>query len=117
MSEIVERNNESNIQEKFDKLTQRMSTDKLTLNESKCKELRITFSKSPPDFDPITINKEQLEVVESVKLVGMHTSNDFKWNNHISVMKKANKRLYFFNQLKKVRMWTVRNILPFIVLV
>ena len=72
MSEIVERNNESNIQEKFDKLTQRISTDKLTLNESKCKELRISFSKYPPDFDPITINKEQLEVVQSVKLLGMH---------------------------------------------
>ena len=72
------------------------------LNESKCKELRISFSKSPPDFDPITINNKELEVVESVKLLGMHISNDLKWNSHISVfMKKANKRLYFLSQLKR----------------
>lgn len=102
MSEIVERNNESNIQEKVDELTRHISIDKLTLNESKCKELRISFSKSPPDFDPITINNKQLEVVESVKLLGMHISNDLKWNSHISViMKKANKRLYFLSQLKR----------------
>ncbi|CAB4034046.1 RNA-directed DNA polymerase from mobile element jockey, partial [Paramuricea clavata] len=102
MSEIVERNNESNIQEKVDELTRHISIDKLTLNESKCKELRISFSKSPPDFDPITINNKQLEVVESVKLLGMQISNDLKWNSHISViMKKANKRLYFLSQLKR----------------
>ena len=74
----------------------------MNLHESKCKELRISFSKSLPNFDPITINNKQLEVVESLKLLGMHISNDFKLNTHISViMKKANKRLYFLSQLTR----------------
>ena len=83
MCQIVERDDKSNIQEKVDELTQHISTDKLTLNESKCKELCISFSKSPPNFDPITIKNKQMEVAESVKLLGMHISNDLKWNTHI----------------------------------
>lgn len=35
------------------------------MNESKCKELRISFSKTDRSFDPITINGKHLEVVKN----------------------------------------------------
>ncbi|CAB4028985.1 Hypothetical predicted protein, partial [Paramuricea clavata] len=53
-------------------------------NETKCKELRISFAKFKPDFAPICVNDKDIEVVTSVKLLGLNISNDLKWNTHIS---------------------------------
>ena len=71
------------------------------LNEGKCKELRISFSRSPPDFDPIVVNSKELECVHKAKILGVTFSVDFKWNAHVDeIVKKVNKRLYFLRQYK-----------------
>ena len=50
-------------------------------NESKCKELHISFVKPATDFAPIVINGKTIEVVSTVKLLGLNISSDLRWNN------------------------------------
>ena len=42
----------------------------------KCQELRISFTKSQQEFEPILINGDALEVVESAKQLGLNISSD-----------------------------------------
>ena len=47
---------------------------------------------------------EQLDVVYTAKLLGVHFSSDLRWNTHISEMsKKANSKLFFIRRLKDLR--------------
>ena len=73
--------------------------NRVQLNNDKCKELRISFTKKSPEFNPILINGEELEIVQSAKLLGVTISHNLSWNNHIfEIVKKAAKRLYFLGQ-------------------
>ena len=72
------------------------------LNERKCKEHKISFARNEPEFDPIWVNRQTLETVNSVKLLGLNISSDLKWNVHMSeLVRKVSTRLYFLRQLKK----------------
>ena len=72
------------------------------MNESKCKEIRISFAKTEKVLDPITINNSPLEVVKEAKILGLNISNNLKWNIHVTeIVKKASKRIYFLTQLKR----------------
>ena len=74
------------------------------MNEGKCKELRISFSRSPPDFNPIVVNSKDLECVHKAKMLGVTFSVDLIWNAHVDeIVKKDNKRLYFLRQLKRAQ--------------
>ena len=78
--------------------------NRVHLNSDKCKEHRISFSKRPRFFDPIVIEGKELEVVGSVKLLGLNIASDLTWNSHIlEVIKKASKRLHFLVLLKRAR--------------
>ena len=44
--------------------------DGFQLNESKCKELRISFSSLGSTLGPVTINDKQVDFVSSAKLFG-----------------------------------------------
>ena len=78
--------------------------DKFQLNETKCKELQISFSKSVDPFKAVTINNKPIEVVTSVKLLGLTISNNLSWNAHIeNVIKKGASRLYLLRQLKRAK--------------
>ena len=64
----------------------------------------ISFTKSQQEFEPILINGDALEVVDSVKLLGLNISSDLTWNIHINeILKKASERLYFLVQLKRAK--------------
>ena len=64
----------------------------------------ISFTKSQQEFEPILINGDALEVVDSVKLLDLNISSDLTWNIHINeILKKASKRLYFLLQLKRAK--------------
>ena len=64
ISETVQKNEESQIQENVDRLVKKTNEDKFQMNESKCKEIRISFAKTEKVLDPITINNSPLEVVK-----------------------------------------------------
>lgn len=53
ISEVIAKGQESCIQQMIDDLTIQARDDGFQLNERKCKELRISFAKKEPEFDPI----------------------------------------------------------------
>ena len=72
MSECVERGNASTIQNAVTEFSDQAHTNKFQLNEAKCKELRISFARTNPRFDPVIVNEKPLEIVEHVKLLGLN---------------------------------------------
>ena len=85
-----------------EELIAKSNQNKFQLNESKCKELRISFAKSAVDFAPIVINGKAIEVVSTAKLLGLNISSDVRWNCHVAeISKKVASRLYFLKQLKR----------------
>ena len=67
--------------------------------------MRISFTKSQREFEPILINGHALEVVaRSVKFLGLNISSDLTWYIHINeIVKKAFKKLYFLVQLRRAK--------------
>lgn len=102
MSECVERDNASTIQNAVTEFSDKAHANKFQMNETKCKELRISFAKTNPQFEPVMVNEKPLEIVQHVKLLGLNISSDLKWNSHVSkITKKAAPRFYFLRQLKR----------------
>ena len=102
ISELVGKGHASNIQDVVTDLSRQSSNEGFELNQSKCKELRISFARRKPEFDPVMVNGKPLEIVNSVKLLGLNIGSDLKWNIHIAeLVKKANSRLYFLKQLRR----------------
>ena len=64
--------------------------------------MQISFAKTKHAFDPLQIDGKELEVVSSVKLLGVTISDNLCWKEHISeITKKAATRIYFLLQLKR----------------
>ena len=51
---------ESGIQRVVDDLAIQARDDGFQWNEKKCKELRISFARNEPEFDPIWVNRQTL---------------------------------------------------------
>ena len=102
IAETVHKGQPSGIQVAVHDLVKQAEADKFQLNETKCKELQISFRRSPDSFKEVTINNKPIEVVTCVKLLGLTISNNLKWNAHIdNVIKKESSRLYQLRQLKR----------------
>ena len=84
IAECVDKKEDSHIQSDVEELIAKSNQNKFQLNESKCKELRISFAKSAADFAPIVINGKEIEVVSTVKLLGLNISSDLRWNCHVA---------------------------------
>ena len=69
---------------------------RVLLNTDKCKEMPISFTKSQQEFEPIDINSDALEVVDSVKLLGLNNSSDWTWNIHVNEFIRRPLRDYNF---------------------
>ena len=63
VAEEVLKNDASAMQEYVDDLSNQSLANKFQLNETKCKELRISFAKRKPDFAPIRINDKKLKLL------------------------------------------------------
>ena len=70
--------------------------------------MRISFAKNDADVAPAIINEKAIEVVSSVKLLGLNISNDLKWNccDVSEISQKASTRLYFLKQMKRANVET-----------
>ena len=103
----VQKKGGSRIQSDVEELIAKSNQNKFQLNESKCKELRISFAKSAVDFAPIFINGKAVEVVSTIKLLGLNISSDLWWNCHVAeINKKVASRSYFLKQLKRANIPT-----------
>ena len=100
--EIIPKGKTSSAQKLVDEVTTWSSTNKFQLHPKKCKEMRISFSRSLPKYHNLLIDTDTIEIVDSL---GMTINKDLKWNTHIDLLiKKASKRLYFISQLKRTNM-------------
>ena len=88
MAESISKGCSSTIQNDVDELINQSVADKFQMNEGKCKELRIGFSKLITPFEPIKIPNNPLEVVTCAKFLGLTVSNDLKWNEHVQQITK-----------------------------
>ena len=101
VAEVIRKKEPSKLQATVDEVARLVAQNKFQLNKTKCKELRISFSRSELEVDPILINGKKLEQVEDAKILGLHLSSNLKWNNHLShITEKVNSQLYFLSQLK-----------------
>ena len=72
--------------------------DGYQLNKKKMQRAQDQLCKeqAKPEFDPICANRQTLETVNSVKLLGLNISSDLKWNAHVpEQFRKVSTRLYF----------------------
>ena len=76
-----------------DDLINQSVANKFQINEGKCKELRIGFSKLTTNFEPIKIHGNFLEVVKCAKILGLTVSDDLKWNEH-AIQRRALKMVF-----------------------
>ncbi|KAL0195166.1 hypothetical protein M9458_008738, partial [Cirrhinus mrigala] len=64
-----------------------------------------TLKTKAPCTPPLTIMNITAPAVDSFKFLGTNISQDLKWDIHIdSIVKKAQQRLYFLRQLKKLNL-------------
>ena len=101
--EVVDSRGVSQAQNAINEITQWSEINKFQLHPKKCKELRISFSRSPAIRELVSINETAIiDLVKSVKVLGVIIQDNLKWNQHIdATVKKAAKRLYFLIQLKR----------------
>ena len=78
MAETVGKGDVSTFQDSVDELAEQPLANKFQLNQGKCKELRIGYTKSSTYFDPIKISDSPLEVVFSAKVLGLTITHDLK---------------------------------------
>lgn len=76
----------------------------LQLNVTKTKEMIIDFRKSAADdHAPLTIHDTVVEQVTEYKYLGTTISYNLDWSKNVNITeKKANRRLFFLRQLKKL---------------
>ncbi len=78
------------------------SLNNLELNTIKTVEIIVDFRKTPPALPPLTIMNSTVTAVETFRFLDTTISQDLKWDNHIeSIVKKAQRRLYFLHQVRK----------------
>ena len=93
----------STLQKEVDQINEWTVTNNMRPNTKKTKELTICFAKSQVSLDPVVVNNQQLESIQSVKLLGVHIKRDLKWDLHVdSVFSKANERLYALRTTRKL---------------
>ena len=79
------------------------TSNNMTINPKKTKDMWICFNTATPEPDPLLICSEVVERVKSHKLLGVWHQNNLKWNLlHLeSIVKKANKCLYSLRECRR----------------
>ena len=76
----------------------------MKINGSKCKIMLFNRSRKYDFMPNVKFSENQSgEVVEEMKLLGVHFSSDLKWHSHIKhIAKSANTKLWVIRRLKKL---------------
>ena len=100
--ELVSADSTSHMQDVVKHLERWAELNKMEINAKKTKDMWISFKKSCPEPERISIEGKTLERVKEFKLLGVNIQNDLKWNTHVSdIVKKANKRMYYLRVCRK----------------
>ncbi len=99
---LIQDSDESAYRQEVKELAVWCSLNNLELNTIKTVEMIVDFRRNPPALSPLTIMNSTVTTVESFRFLGTTISQDLKWDTHIvSIVKKAQQRLYFLRQLRK----------------
>ena len=80
----------------INKWTQKM---KMRLNENKTKNMIFNYSKKNQFTTNLSVNGEEIELVEETKLLGTYITKDLKWNkNTKELVKNGYKRMQLLNR-------------------
>ena len=99
---LVTNGDESVYRGEVDRLVEWCRENNLDLNVSKTKELVVDFRKVKSPVQPLLINNQAVEIVQSFKFLISVISDDLRWDhNTTAIRKKAQQRMYFLRQLRK----------------
>ena len=102
VSEVINKNEMGKMQSLVNDMNTWCMKNDMKFNQTKCKDMIISFALEHPKLDPIFIQKHELVPVSLAKILGMYISVVLKWNTHIThIVPKACKRLYFLSLLKR----------------
>ena len=101
LSETIGKRRLGNLQSVINDIDQWCAENNVMLNQSKCKELIISFAKDVPNLRPLFIKDHCISPVPSAKVLGLYFSSDLSWNVHVEHICKASKRLFFLRVLKR----------------
>jgi hypothetical protein len=79
---IIPRNQSSSPQKVVDEVATWSSVNKFHLHPKKCKEMRLSFSRSIPN--DLLVDSIIYETAKSLKLLEITFSKDLRWNIHIN---------------------------------
>ena len=71
LSETLTRDHQYNLQTTLNGINHWCARNIMSLNPRKCKEILVCFWKNNPDFSPLTIDEQPIELVKSAKLLGV----------------------------------------------
>ncbi|CAB4023186.1 Hypothetical predicted protein [Paramuricea clavata] len=90
------------LQQELDNVTQWSSANNMKLNVKKTKDFTVSFLINQPLAQPLIVNNQPLEAVNTIKLLGVNLTSDLKWTTHIRhISSKASKRLYALRILRR----------------
>ena len=102
ISESISCSNVSVLQTAVDKVKHWSHKNNMKLNESKTKEMLISFKQSLALVPPLIINSNAVERVHTFKILGVLLSDDLSRKAHVNHMHaRASQRLYYLRQLKR----------------
>ena len=79
VSEVIPKAGVSSLPDTVNEVHKWSNDNKFQFNLGKCMELRINFTTQPYTDDPLNINGETFEIVESAKVLGVTLTSDLKW--------------------------------------
>lgn len=105
---LISCNDETNYRAQVEQLEAWCKANNLCINAKKTKEMIVDFRRVVRSLPaPLCIGGTSVEVVPSFKYLGIHIDHDLTWHtNTMSVIKKANQRLYFLRRLKRAGLST-----------
>ncbi len=102
---LIQDGDESAYRQEVKELPVWCNLNNLEHNTLKTVEMIVDFRRNPPALPPLTIMNSIVTTVDSFRFLGSTISQDLKWDTHIdSIVKKAQQRLYFLCQLRKLNL-------------
>ena len=91
----------SKVQDQLNEIVEYANRNEMKVNKHKTK-LMLFNSARKRDFTPkLKLEDSDIEVVDQLKLLGVHITNDLKWNaNTMAITKKAYGKLWMLRRLK-----------------
>ena len=79
----------------------------LQLNTGKTKELVVDFRRRKSTPIPVSINGEEVEMVDTYKFLGVHLNNKLDWSDNTEALyRKGQSRLFFLRRLRSFNVCT-----------